>query len=111
MVAASYLRSLGAGYDVEHARAMAMVALTTASAGITASLSRLRGQVARIVVAGTMALSFLLVQTPALAMLLHLKPLHADDWMLAIGGGLLASLLSAAASVRRRPAGSETWAT
>lgn len=107
MVAASYLRSLGAGYDVEHARAMAMVVLTTASAGITASLSRLRGQVARIVVAGTMALSLLLVQMPALAMLLHLKPLHADDWMLAIGAGLVASLLSAVASVRLRPATSE----
>ena len=105
VVAASYLRSLGAGYDVEHARAMAMVALTTASAGITATLSRLRGHVARIVVASTMALSILLVQTPALAALLHLKPLHADDWMLAVGGGLLASLLSAAASVRRQPAG------
>jgi Ca2+-transporting ATPase len=104
MVAASYLRSLGAGYDVEHARAMAMVALTTASAGITASLSQLRGQVARIVVGGTMALSLLLVQTPALAMLLHLKPLHADDWMLAIGVGLVASLLSVFASVRLRPA-------
>jgi Ca2+-transporting ATPase len=111
VVAASYLHSLGAGYNVEHARAMAMVALTTASAGITASLSQLRGHAARIVVAGTMALSFLLVQTPALAMLLHLKPLHADDWMLAIGGGLLASLLSAAASVRRRPNGSEPQAT
>jgi P-type Ca2+ transporter type 2C len=107
VVAASYLHSLGAGYNVEHARAMAMVALTTASAGITASLSQLRSHAARIVVAGTMALSFLLVQTPALAMLLHLKPLHADDWMLAIGGGLLASLLSAAASVRRRPNGNE----
>ncbi len=100
VIAATYLRSLGAGYDVEHARAMAMVALTTASAGITASLSQLRSHAARIVVAATMALSILLVQTPALATLLHLAPLHADDWMLAVGGGLLASLLAAAAYVR-----------
>jgi len=48
-----------------------------------------------------MALSLLLVQTPGLAALMHLEPLHADDWMLAIAGGLLASLVSAAASVRR----------
>jgi len=101
VVTGSYLRSLGAGYEVEHARAMAMVALTTASAGITATLTRLRGRAGHVVIAGTMALSFLLVQTPALAGLLHLAPLHADDWMLAIGGGLLASLVSAVASIRR----------
>jgi Ca2+-transporting ATPase len=104
VIAATYVRSLGAGYNVEHARAMAMVALVTASAGITASLSQLRGWASRIVVAGTIALSLLLVQTPSLAALLHLRPLHADDWFLAIGGGLLASLLAAAAFVRRRAA-------
>jgi Ca2+-transporting ATPase len=106
VVTATYIRSLGAGYDVDHARAMALVALMTASAGITACLTRLRGPAARVVVAGTMALSLVLVQTPALARLMHLTPLHADDWGLAIGGGLLASALAAAASVRpRRTAG------
>ena len=83
---------------------MAMVALTTSSAGITGSLSLLRGWAARVVVAGTMGLSLLLVQTPFLAALLHLRPLHLDDWLLAIGSGLLASLLAAAAFVRRRAA-------
>jgi Ca2+-transporting ATPase len=102
VVGGSYLRSLGAGYDVEHARAMAMVVLTTASAAFTASLTRLRGPVARIVVIATMGLSVLLVQTPGLAALLHLKPLHVDDWMLAIGSGLLASLVVSAASLCRR---------
>ena len=102
VVGGSYLRSLGAGYDVEHARAMAMVVLTTASAAITASLTRLRGRAARIVVAATMVVSFVLVQTPGLAALLHLKPLHADDWTLAIGGGLLAALVLSAASLRRQ---------
>jgi Ca2+-transporting ATPase len=102
VVGASYLRSLGVGYEVEHARAMAMVALTTASAGITASLTGLRGPPARIVVFAGMALTVLLVQTPGLAAVLHLKPLHADDWMLAIGGGLAASLFASAASRRAR---------
>jgi len=44
----------------------------------------------------------LFVQVPGLAAFLHLKPLHVDDWALAVGGGLLASLLSAITTVRRR---------
>ena len=51
---------------------------------------------------GTIALSVLFVQTPLLAAFLHLKPLHGDDWLLAIAGGLIASLLSAITSVRVR---------
>ena len=95
----SYVVSLGDGYEVEHARAVALVTLTTASAGITVALSRLRSVAARVMVLGTLSLSLLLVQMPSAATLLHLKPLHLADWMLAIGGGLLASLL-AFASVR-----------
>ena len=106
-ITVAYLRSLGAGYDTEHARAMALVLLTAASAGITAYLSRLRSYAARVMVVGTMALSVLLVQTPALATLLHLKPLHRDDWLLAVGAGLLAALLSAASSIPRAPGRTE----
>ena len=104
IVTFSYLRSLGAGLDVEHARAMALVVLTVASAGITANLSRLRTRTAWLMVGGTIALSVLFVQTPLLAAFLHLKPLHGDDWLLAIAGGLIASLLSAITSVRGRSA-------
>lgn len=100
MVTFSYLRSLGAGLDVEHARAMALVVLTVASAGITASLSRLRSRTAWIMVGATLALSVLFVQTPLLAAFLHLRPLHADDWLLATAGGLMAALLSAITSIR-----------
>ena len=88
----SYDRSLGAGYDVEHARAMALAGLTAASAGITAALSRLRGRAALWMVALTLASSLLLVQTPTLAGYLHLRPLHPDDWLLAGLAGLLAAL-------------------
>jgi Ca2+-transporting ATPase len=105
VVTFSYVRSLGDGYDVEHARAMALVALTAASAGITGSLSRLGSVAARIMVFGTLALSLLLVQTPSLAALLHLEPLHPGDWMLAIGGGLLAAVLSAGLRARSSPRG------
>jgi Ca2+-transporting ATPase len=99
VVTATYVRSLGAAYDVEHARAMALVALAAASAGITAQLTRLRGAAARLAAGATLALAFVLVQVPWLARLLHLAPLHADDWLLAIGGGLLAAALM---SVRPR---------
>jgi Ca2+-transporting ATPase len=91
----SYDRSLGAGYDVAHARAMAMVALTVASAGITAALSRLRGLAAKVMVAATIGLSLILVQVPVLAHYLNLHPLHLDDWLIAMGGGLLAAVLPA----------------
>jgi Ca2+-transporting ATPase len=100
IVSMSYLRSLGAGFDVEHARAMALVALTAASAGITLNLSRLRTTAAWVMVGGTLVLSALFVQTPLLAAFLHLRPLHLDDWLLALAGGLLASLLSTFTSQR-----------
>jgi len=64
--------------------AMALVVLTVASAGITANLSRLRTRAAWIMVGGTVALSWLFVQTPLLAGFLHLRPLHSDDWLFAI---------------------------
>ena len=95
VVTASYVRSLGAGYEVEHARAMALVALTVASAGITASLSKLRSLTAKLIVGLTILVSVVLVQVPGLAALLHLKPLHFDDWAIAVAGGLLAAVIPA----------------
>ena len=91
----SYLRSLGIGYDVDHARTMALVALSVASAGVTAQLSRLRSRAAVVMTLGTLALSALFVNVPPLARLLHLSALHRDDWLVAIGAGLLAALLAA----------------
>jgi Ca2+-transporting ATPase len=91
----SYLRSLGIGYDVDHARTMALVALSVASAGITAELSRLRSTASVVMTIGTLALSALFVNVPPLARFLHLSALHRDDWLVAIGAGLLAALLSA----------------
>lgn len=54
-----------------------------------------------IVVAATIGLSLLLVQVPALAQYLHLRPLHADDWLVAAAGGLLAVLLPALGPLSR----------
>ena len=73
-----------------------------ASAGITAALSGLRGRTARLLVALTLLSSLVLVQVPWFAAPLHLKPLHLDDWLIAIGGGLLAALIPFVASLRHR---------
>ena len=103
VVALSFLRGLDHGYDVDHARAIALVALTSASAGITAGLTRLRTRAARTMVAATLLLSYLLVQMPWVATLLHLKPLDVDDWALALGGGVLAGILAWSPSWWSRP--------
>jgi Ca2+-transporting ATPase len=93
IVLVSYVRSLGVGFDVEHARAMALIALTFASAGITASLSKLQGLPAKLVVLATFGSTLLLVQTPGISALLHLSPLHWDEWAIAAAGALLVSIV------------------
>lgn len=95
VVVASYDRSLEGGYNVEHARAMALVTLTLASAGVTAVLSRLATWTARAITAATVLVSVVLVQQPQLAAWLHLEPLHGDDWLIASAGGLLAAAVTA----------------
>jgi len=90
LVVAGYLRSLGSGLDVEHARAMALAALTVSSAMLTACLSRLRTTMAWLIAGGTIALSLVLIQIPALSDLLHLQPLHGDDWLAAVAGSAVA---------------------
>jgi Ca2+-transporting ATPase len=102
---AGYDYALGAGRDVEHARAMAMTALVVASATITVSLGGLRSLVARVLVACSLASLFVMVQVDWLASLLHLRPLHGDDLALAALGGLLAGAGAVAVRmVLQRPA-------
>jgi predicted Co/Zn/Cd cation transporter (cation efflux family) len=85
----SYERSLLPGGRVEHARAMAMVVLSCASASATAVLSRLRTKSAWLIVFATIGTSVALVQIPWFAGHLSLDPLHRDDWVIAACGGLL----------------------
>jgi Ca2+-transporting ATPase len=92
VVMLGYERSLGAGRDVEHARAMALVALIVASAVLAAALSRLRTWTAGIVVIASLGSAIACVQIAPLAALLHLAPLHVDDWAAAVLGGLGAAL-------------------
>jgi P-type Ca2+ transporter type 2C len=100
VVVAGYLHGLGATNDVPHGRALALATLTSISAGVTAALSRFRTGAACVVAAGTAAVTLALVQTPALASLLHLTPLHATDW-LAVGAATLTAVLPFAFVPRR----------
>ncbi|MNZ58532.1 hypothetical protein D3C78_765440 [compost metagenome] len=79
---------------VAHARSMAIAALVLASLTITAGLSRLRGAMARAICLLGLAALLLFVQWPPLAARLHLQPLHAADWAIAAGAGLLAGLVA-----------------
>lgn len=95
-VTAGYLRSLEGIGNVEHGRAMALATFTTAGALVTAVLSRLRTRAAWVMSLGTLVSSVILIQTPKLDALLHLTPLHWDDWILAIFAGSIAAVISAA---------------
>lgn len=107
LVVVGYVRSLGLDHDVEHARTMALVALIMASAAITAGLSRLRSRSAIAAVIVTVASAAILSQIPSVALLLHLRPLHGDDWLIAGCSGLLAGSLAILLPwmARRRPPG------
>lgn len=96
----SYLHALGADRDVEHARAMALSVLLTASAGITAGLTQLRQPTARWLVAGTLASLGALVQIPTLSRLLSLRPLHAADGALLVAAFAACAVITMAAAAR-----------
>ena len=89
-----YVRSLGTGPDVEHARAMALVALVITSSTLTACLSGLRTRASWITTIAATASAIILVQVPLLASAVHLESLHADDWIIATIFGLVPGLLT-----------------
>ncbi|MBC7143515.1 MAG: HAD-IC family P-type ATPase, partial [Rhodobacteraceae bacterium] len=96
--------SLGTPPDVAHARSMALAILISASAAITAALSRLRTPGARIAAGLTLGSAFLAIQVPAAAAILHLSPLHPGDWLAALSGGALCGAGALAITGRRRAA-------
>ncbi|MFV8817453.1 cation-translocating P-type ATPase [Haliea sp. E17] len=106
LVGAGYAYSLGPGQNVEHARTMALLSLIVASALVTAALSGLGTRSAWIAVAATLCSALVLIPLPSLAALLHLEPLHVDDWILAtLGGCCVASVGLLFRPVRRRRQG------
>ena len=96
----AYVWNVRESGNAEHGRAMAIATLAFASAALTARLSGLRTRAARIIAAATAASAIIAIQTPLLAALLHLEPLHLVDWSVAIGGSLLAAGLSWGSPVR-----------
>lgn len=80
MIFFGFDHALVGGGDVDHARAVALGALIAMSAAVAAVLSRLASMTSRIVVGGTIVSLILFVQTPVVAGLLALKPLHWMDW-------------------------------
>jgi Ca2+-transporting ATPase len=94
-VTLGYERSLGAGRDIEHARAMAMLVLIIASSTTTAMLSRLANQAARVTAALPPLSAFVMMQLPWSSDFLHLAPLHLDDWLIAAAVGFAVALPAA----------------
>ncbi len=98
----SFLRSLGEMQDVAHARSMALATLIVAGAVMTAGLSRLRGRVAVMVTVAGLLSAPLLIQPDAVAVALHLSPLHLADWLRAVGSGVLVAIPLVAGALLRR---------
>lgn len=99
-----YVHSLDGVSDTPHARATAMSELIVAGATMTIALSGLRTPAARWIVAASLASAVVLMQTPALAAMLHLAPLHVDDLALVGGLGALAGAPAFLFPRRGRPA-------
>jgi P-type Ca2+ transporter type 2C len=77
---------------VEHARAVALVALIVAGAGVTALLTGLATRAARLMACLTLGSVILFTQWPPAAAIVGLQPLHAADWLVSAIGGSLATI-------------------
>jgi Ca2+-transporting ATPase len=95
---AGYGYALGAGRDVEHARALSLAILVAGSSAITAVLSNLRTWTSRAVALAAMASLVAFVQLPALSPIVHLGPLHSDDWLLVAASTAVTALAAALAA-------------
>jgi len=93
VVIGGYVWNVEAQGSAEHGRAMAMATLALTSAALAAALSGLRTRTARFIAAATIASAIVTVQTPLLAGMLHLEPLHLVDWGVAIAGSVLAAVV------------------
>ena len=105
VVIGAYVWNVRESGQAEHGRAMAIATLGFASAALTARLSGLRTRTARVIVAATIGSTIVMIQTPLLAGVLHLEPLHLVDWSVAVAGSLLAAALSGWFALRARRCG------
>lgn len=98
----TYLRSFGDNGQMEHGRTMAIITLIVSGATLTAVLNRMKTRMAYYIIGASLLGSITLVQIPLFAEVLHLTPLHLDDWGIAFGSALLIALLPLAGTLVRR---------
>lgn len=89
----AYVVALRDPRGVEHARAIALLVLVASGAVLTATMSGLRTPIARVVVLLSLVSAVSFIQVPALARVMAVSPLHVTDWLLALGGAVVASLV------------------
>lgn len=89
VIVANFIHSLAEKGSAAHGRSMAMTTLTLAIALFAALLNGLRTRAAVALGGVTVMATVLLVQIRPISVLLHLEPLHLDDWLLALGGAVL----------------------
>lgn len=108
MTAAVLLAYAAGADDAERARTLALATLVLAGTTVAATLSALRSRAARVIAFAAPASLLLLVQVPALAAWVHLRPLDLHGWALAtiagVASGLVAVLFSAGARRARHRA-------
>lgn len=85
-----YARALPGG--VEHARALALTVVTFGSAAFALARGAGRTGAGRLVVGASVASTVLFTEVPAVAGVLHLRPLDLDDAVLSALGALLCAL-------------------
>jgi len=102
VITGTYLRSFADLGDVEHGRTMAIITLIISASMLTAVLSGMKTRMAFIIIGLSLTASILMVQIPSLAALLHLTPLHSDDWGIAFASGLVIALLPLMGTLVRR---------
>ena len=96
-----YEQALGAEQNVIHARTIALAALIISGATITLILSGFRSNAARMITGLTLLSAVLLIQFPALSDLMHLSPLHLQDWIKAAIGGIFAASFAGFIKVKK----------
>ncbi len=101
-IVVAYAHGVNAGGPAR-GRAMAIATLALASSALAATLSGLRTRLAGMVAAATAIASAILIQVPAFAERLHLQPLRALDWAIALAAAAGAALLPGLAARFRPP--------
>lgn len=103
-VTLAFMLAIEQGVGTAQARGVSIATLILAGAGYTAALARLDTTVARVLLALSLVSTFVLVQVPFTANLLHIEPLTIGQWAYAACVGAIAWLLARPlAEARGRP--------